>query len=83
MNSAIVVPPIVSSQKRDIAVERALASLSVCGSLSKAMESAVCVGILFPNTPRGILRGGKADIPPSQKVSRTCEYSSSEESPVA
>ncbi len=73
MNSVIVVPPIISSQKRGVAVERALASLCARGSLSKAMESAVCVGILFPNTPRGIIGGGEEDIPPSQKVSRTCE----------
>ena len=34
VNSAIVVPPIISSQKRDVAVERALVSLCACGSLS-------------------------------------------------
>lgn len=73
MKSAIVVPQIISSQKREVTLERALASLCECGSLSKVVGSAVCVGILFPNTPRGILGGGKEDIPPSQKVSRTCE----------
>ena len=73
MNSVIVVPPIISSQKRDVAVERALVSLSVCGSLSKAMGSAVYVGTMFSNTPRGIIGGGEEDQPSSQKVSRTCE----------
>ena len=53
--------------------ERALASLSVCGSLSKAMGSAVYVGTMFSNTPRGIIGGGEEDQPSSQKVSRTCE----------
>ena len=73
MKSAIVVPQIISSQKREVTLERALASLCACGSLSQAMESAVCGGTLFSNTPRGILGGDKEDIPPSQKVSRTCE----------
>ena len=83
MNSVILVRPIISSQMRDVAVERALSSLCACGSLSKAMESAVCGGTLFSNTPRGILGGDKEDIPPSQNVSGTCEYSALEESPVA
>ncbi len=53
--------------------ERALASLCACGSLSKVVESAVCVGILFPNTPRGIIGGSEEDKSSSQKVSRICE----------
>ena len=73
VNSVILVRPIISSEKRDVAVERALASLCARGSLSKAMESAVYGGTLFSNTPRGILGGGKEDQPSSQKVSRTCE----------
>ena len=62
--------------------ERALVSLSACGSLSKGVGSAVYVGTMFSNTPRGIIGGGEEDQSSSQKVSRTCESSSSEESPV-
>ena len=55
---------------------------SEVGAFSKVVESAVCVGILFPNTPRGIIGGSEEDKSSSQKVSGTCEYSSSEESRV-